>query len=113
MTTLWTSGLLRCTHSGMNQSGSRFGQLANASRVNACSTAILIVVPLAVFTLFALFDLPMNSYSIPLFLGVAFVPILNAHFIIFNIRTYRRALSTLLSFKSKSIGPISHISSDH
>ncbi|EYC11332.1 hypothetical protein Y032_0051g2149 [Ancylostoma ceylanicum] len=113
LTTLWSSGLLPCTRSGMNQSGSRFGQLANASRVNACSIAILIVVPLTVFTLFALFDLPMNSYSIPLFLGVAFVPILNAHFIIFNIRTFRRALSTLLSFKSKSIGPISHISSDH
>ncbi|VDN22085.1 unnamed protein product [Cylicostephanus goldi] len=113
LATLWSSGLFSYVNKGPSQSGARFGQIANASRVNACSIAILIVVPLLVFTIFAVFDLPMNSYSIPLFLGGAFVPILNAHFIIFNIRTFRRALPALLTFKPKSVGTLSHVSSDH
>ncbi|KHJ76963.1 hypothetical protein OESDEN_23417 [Oesophagostomum dentatum] len=104
---------MRFVKSGMSSSGIRFGQMANASRVNACSTAILVIAPLTVFTIFAVADLQMNSYSIPLFLGAAFVPILNAQFIIFNVRTFRRALPALLSFKQKSVGPVSHISSDH
>ncbi|VDO88953.1 unnamed protein product [Heligmosomoides polygyrus] len=107
-----SSGLMQFTNWRTNLTP-RFSQIANTSRLNACSAAALVVGPLLLFSIFAVNDQPTYSYSIPLFLGAAFLPILNAHFIIFNVRTFRKSVSSILSFKQKVVGPISHVSSEH
>ncbi|KAK5985559.1 hypothetical protein GCK32_007489 [Trichostrongylus colubriformis] len=89
-----------------------FSQIANTSRLNACSMALMVVTPIALFTVFAVSGQPTYSYSIPLFLGSAFIPILNAYFVLFNVRAFRRAMSKIISFRGKSISTVSHISSD-
>ncbi|WKY08614.1 hypothetical protein Q1695_007836 [Nippostrongylus brasiliensis] len=107
-----SSGMIGCGSWNGNPTA-RFSQIANTARLNASSAFLLIVAPLLLFTIVAVSGRETFSYSIPLFLGAAFLPILNAHFVVLNIRTYRRSLSSLFSFRRKFVGPISHISSDH
>uniref|UniRef100_A0A7I4YPM5 G protein-coupled receptor n=1 Tax=Haemonchus contortus TaxID=6289 RepID=A0A7I4YPM5_HAECO len=89
-----------------------FGQIANTARLNACSLMLLVLAPLWIFMIFAVSGQPTFSYSIPLFLGCAFLPIFNAYFVLFNIRAFRKALSKMMSFKTKPIVTVSHVSSD-
>ncbi|VDO35754.1 unnamed protein product [Haemonchus placei] len=89
-----------------------FGQIANTARLNACSLTLLVLAPLWIFMIFAVSGQPTFSYSIPLFLGCAFLPIFNAYFVLFNIRAFRKAMSKMMSFKTKPIVTVSHVSSD-
>ncbi|KJH50015.1 hypothetical protein DICVIV_03816 [Dictyocaulus viviparus] len=86
--------------------------LLTRGKSQTCSSAVLVVIPFVLFTIFAVWNNPMFSYSIPLFLGSAFLPILNPYIIVFNVRVFRKSFFSMISLKSKNVGPISHISSN-
>ncbi|KAJ1346190.1 hypothetical protein KIN20_000916 [Parelaphostrongylus tenuis] len=111
MSSVLSSGVISCAKL-LKYSSARSGEIANSIIVTAFSTTVLVIVPLTLFAVFAVFDKPMFGYSIPLFLGAAFFPIFNPFLIIFNVRNFRKNFLTIVS-KPKNIGPISYLSSEH